>query len=114
MRIVREPLKPEEVAALAAETFGDMIKLVVDVRQEILVAGGALHADGEQLLLDDGSDQNDLWGANYFPAKASSKRLEYSSMINQYHPGNKDSQTIKDLTVREHTRAIVTRYFGDV
>jgi len=113
MRIVRGLVKPEEIQALAEETFGDMIKVVVDIRRGILTAGGALHADGEELLLEDGSRQTDLWGANYFPKKAAGKRVEYTSLINQYHSANKDSQTIQDSKVRTQVHAVIARCFGD-
>ncbi len=114
MRIVREPLKPEEIHLLAQEIFGDMIKVVVDLDREIMVAGGALHADGEELLLEDGSRQADLWGANYYPGNAPGQRMVYRSMINQYHRTNKRSQEIQDPTVRKRVDAVVARYFGDV
>ena len=113
MRVVRKPLSEEEIRVLAEEVFGDMIKVVVDLRREILVAGGPLHSDGEELLLDDGSKQADLWGANYFPAKEVGKRTEYTSLINLYHPSNKDTQTIKSLQIREQVKAVIARYFGN-
>ena len=112
MRIVRKPLSEDEIKVLADENFGDMVKVVVDLKRGILTAGGALHSDGEELLLEDGSKQEDLWGANYFPAKESGRRIEYTSLINQYHRLNKDSQTIKDAKVREQVKAVVARYFG--
>ncbi len=111
MRIVREPLKADEIRVLAKETFGDMIKVVVDLDREILAAGGALHSDSEELLLEDGSKQDDLWGANYFPEKAPGKHVEYTSLINQYHPSNKKSQTIADPAIRERVSAVIARYF---
>ena len=42
-----------------------LIKVVVDTRREILTGGGEMHADGEAMLLADGSQQEDLWGANW-------------------------------------------------
>lgn len=114
MKIVRKQLTSEEIQALAVETFRDMIKVVVDLKREILVAGGALHSDGEELLLKDGSKQADLWGANYFPARDAGKKIEYTSLINQYHLGNKDSQTIKDSKVRDPVKGVIMRYFGNV
>ena len=56
-----------------------MIKLVVDVRRELLAGGGGMHADCEQVLLADGAEQDDLWGANWFPDDAS---IEFESLIN--------------------------------
>ena len=114
MRIVREPLSAAEIRVLAEETFRDMIKVVVDVRRGVMVAGGALHSDGEELLLEDGSQQADLWGANFYPGKAVGKRMEYTSLINQYHADNKGSQEIASPGVREQVRAIVARHVGSV
>ena len=45
------------------ETLGYYIKLAVDIQRDILAGGGSLHADCEALLLEDGSQQEDIWGA---------------------------------------------------
>ncbi len=37
------------------------IKLAVDIRRGILAGGGAMHADCEVVLLEDGSQQEDVW-----------------------------------------------------
>jgi Protein of unknown function (DUF5674) len=44
-----------------------MIKVVVDINREVMTGGGEMHYEGEQLLLDDGSRQSELWGANWYP-----------------------------------------------
>ena len=36
---------------------------------EVAAVGGELHADAEALLLEQGSQQKDLWGANYYPGR---------------------------------------------
>jgi len=56
-----------------------MIKIVVDLRRNLVAGGGAMHADCEQTLLSDGSEQDDLWGANWFPDDQS---IEFESLIN--------------------------------
>ncbi len=112
MRIVRAPLTPEEIRAFADAIFGDMIKVVVDLKHEILVAGVTLHADGEEALVQHGSARQDLWGINYFPSKPPGQRVEYTSMINQCHTANKGSQTIKDPAVRTQIDAVLERFFG--
>jgi len=53
-----------ELHVLAQERFGDFVKAVVDVKQNRMVIGGAMHADEEQVLLESGSSQEDLWGIN--------------------------------------------------
>jgi hypothetical protein len=51
-----------------AEPFGGMlIKLAVDVEREILAGGGGLQSDAEWALLEDGSRQEDIWGADWLP-----------------------------------------------
>ena len=56
-----------ELAALAENTFGDMIKCVADVRLGSLALDAELHADLERLLLENGSAEEDLWGFNLYP-----------------------------------------------
>jgi Protein of unknown function (DUF5674) len=41
------------------------VKLAVDLERRILAGGGALHADCEAALLEDGSRQEDVWGADW-------------------------------------------------
>jgi hypothetical protein len=42
-----------------------------------------LHVDQEQLLLEQGSNQKDLWGINLYPQKFGSDGfIEFDSMIN--------------------------------
>ncbi len=60
-RLIANAMTTEEIGQLAEETFGDMIKLAVDVERGVVAAGGMLHADGEALLLGDGSAQRNIW-----------------------------------------------------
>ena len=62
--------------------FGDMVKLVIDVEKEIIGIGGELHADAEALLLKQGSKQQNLWGANFYPAHSPGERIHYTALIN--------------------------------
>jgi len=48
-----------------AEELGAYINLAVDVHHGILVGGGALHADCEAILIDEGCPQEDIWGADW-------------------------------------------------
>lgn len=66
--IVRDkPVTLAVLRELVARFFEDMVKLVVDVERGVAAIGGELHADAEAVLLQDGSRQADLWGANYYP-----------------------------------------------
>lgn len=80
--IVRSRVAKARLDDVAADGFGDMVKVVVDVRRGVLALGGSLHADGEALLLDDGSAQDHLWGANVYLGKPREQQIEYTSLIN--------------------------------
>ncbi len=49
------------------ETLQAYIKLAVDVERGVLAGGGEYHADCEEILLEDGSLQENLWGADLYP-----------------------------------------------
>ncbi|HLO15823.1 MAG TPA: DUF5674 family protein [Anaerolineales bacterium] len=49
------------------ETLETYIKLAVDVQRNILAGGGAMHVDCEAVLLEDGSQQEFIWGADWNP-----------------------------------------------
>ncbi|MDD5659872.1 MAG: DUF5674 family protein, partial [Actinomycetota bacterium] len=61
---------------MANEMFGNLVKAVVDVEKESMAIDGELHADEEVLLLENGSDQNDLWGINIYPDLPFDERVE--------------------------------------
>ncbi|MBI4437348.1 hypothetical protein HY631_00110 [Candidatus Uhrbacteria bacterium] len=69
---------------LANERFGDLVKAVVDVETGAMAVGSELHVDAEQLLLNHGSHQKNLWGINLYPdAYGNDDRfVEFDSMIN--------------------------------
>jgi hypothetical protein len=52
--IGRSSVDPADLCRLVDQYFGDVVKLVVDVRRRVVAIGGELHADAEALLLGDG------------------------------------------------------------
>ncbi len=84
-----------------------MVKVVVDVARNVLAAGGDLHADGEQVLLDDGARQEDLWGANVYPTQPHERQIEYTSLINiRPRQGNR-SMDIEDASRRTAVESLI-------
>ena len=61
------------------QEYENMVKIVVDIRRRVLAGGGEMHSDCESALLEDGSEQDDLWGANWYPAE---QRIAFESLIN--------------------------------
>jgi len=106
--IVTRKLSKEELVPLLIR-HKEFIKVVVDIEMEILAAGGALHADDEKVLLEAGSLQENLWGANYFPKEA---RIEYKSLINIRPWQRNISQEISDPGIRDKVKQIVFQLLG--
>ena len=67
---------------LCDDYFKTFVKIVADIERDILAVGGELHADAEALMIEAGSKQKDLWGANYYPYKKYEDRLEFTALIN--------------------------------
>jgi hypothetical protein len=99
--IISEPITSQRLADMAAEDFGDMVKGVVDTNLRLLALGGGLHSDEEAALLEQGSNQADLWGINIFPEKPRSEWIEFDSMINIRPRAGNRSRSVEDLVTRQ-------------
>lgn len=66
IHILRRRVTDTEVPEML-EALQSYIKLAVDVERGILVGGGEHHADCEEALLEDGSLQENVWGADWYP-----------------------------------------------
>lgn len=92
----------QETRNKVAEDFKGYIKVVIDVRRKILSAGGEKHVDGEQMLLKDGSRQEDLWGAGL---DLETNEMDFDSMINLRLEQN-GSREILAPDIREQVESI--------
>ncbi len=106
------PIDREPLRLLVESYFGDMVKYVVDVRRGFAAVGGELHADAEALLLQNGSRQADLWGANYYPGLGEEQCIEYTSLINISPARGNRGMEIADEEVRRRVREITFRLIG--
>jgi hypothetical protein len=111
MRRVTEsqPISLDEIRALAASRFGDMIKGVVDLERGILLLDADLHADQEASLLADGSTQASLWGINLYPDVAGEDWLEFDSMINLRPSFGNRSRGVDDPAIRGAIAGLIAR-----
>jgi len=70
-----------------------------------------MHADCEQLLLENGSEQDDIWGANWYPAE---QRIEFEALINiRTRLGNR-SILIQSEEIRRKVEAVTQEILGGV
>jgi len=110
IHLLKEPANSAQIQEMLQEYEG-MIKIVVDVRRRFLSGGGEMHADCESILLDDGSEQDDLWGANWYPNE---QRIEFESLINiRPRLGNRNI-LIQDENLRKHVESVIRELLGGV
>lgn len=107
IHILRERATDEQIRDML-EALQTYIKLAVDVRRKIVAGGGALHADCEAALLEEGSQQIDMWGADWLPE---SKEVRYESLINIRPKQGNRKMMVGDPTLRRTIREIVCERF---
>jgi hypothetical protein len=109
-----KPLSEATIRRLVDAEFGDMVKFVVDLDQQVICVGGEFHSDEETILLEKGSQQEHLWGANYYPGRPEGKKLVYTSMINVRPRDENMKQEIQSLKIRKQVADLAKRYFGSI
>ena len=107
IHVIRDRATDQQVNQMlgALQTY---IKLAVDVRRRILAGGGEMHADCEAILLEDGSKQADIWGADWVPK---GKNVRFESLINIRPKQHNRAMHIEDLTLRAKIEEIVRERF---
>jgi hypothetical protein len=110
IHIIRERATPEQITDML-QMLKTYIKLAVDVDREILAGGGTMHADCESALLEDGSRQEFIWGADWDPK---ARVVTFESLINIRPRQNNPSMEILDPEIQKRVSDIVLRWMGDV
>jgi len=83
IKIIKDPISKKELVDFAKEQFGSLIKVVVDIEQEIMAIGGEMHADEEATLIEqEDSKREYTWGINLYPEKSGEELIEFNSIIN--------------------------------
>jgi hypothetical protein len=91
--------------------YGNVIKVAVDIERGILAGGGEMHADCESALVQIGSRNDDIWGANWTPSE---QKIEYEALLNIRARLNNRTMFLQDPVRRELVQKIVVELLGDV
>lgn len=109
IKIITDKITLDEVRQMASESYGDMVKAVVDIELAVLGIGGEWHADAESLLLENGSKQENLWGINIYPEKNLNEMIAFVSLINIRPRKNNRGMEIQDASIRKQISEIVNK-----
>lgn len=86
-----------------AAGFEGEIKAVVDLKRNILAAGAEWHHEARDLLVKDGSDADDLWGAR---VNIKTGAISYKSQINEGRVGAENNE-IADQEIRSEVETLI-------
>jgi len=105
--VVREPVSQNALHSLAEMWHGTLVKGVVDIKTGLVALGGEWHMDANSLLIQEGSDQKNLWGFNIYPKEQGDSAIEYNSLINIRPMQGNRSMEITSEETRKAVRKVV-------
>jgi hypothetical protein len=108
IHLIRVPATLQQIEEML-QSLDTYIKLAVDIDRGVLAGGGVMHADCESVLLEDGSTQEKIWGADWNPT---SQQVTFESLINIRPRENNPSLEILDPSIRDRVAQITQRLLG--
>lgn len=105
--VVHKPVDQETLLALAKEWHHSLVKGVVDISLGTVALGGEWHMDANNRLIEEGSEQKNLWGFNIYPKEKGDATIEYISLINIRPAQGNRSMEIGSEETRKAVRRVV-------
>jgi len=112
IKIIDKKITEAELRHIAREFYVSMIKGVVDTRLEIMAMGGEYHMDANNMLITNGSKQEDVWGFNWYFDKENDERIEYVSLINIRPAQGNMTMELEDDVLRDKIKIIILKYLS--
>jgi hypothetical protein len=105
-----QPFTTAEIKQLSQQ-FEIYIKTVIDIKRKICSAGMDRHYEGEQILLDQGCQQSDIWGGG---VNLETKEIDFNSFINIRPRDHNPKNEILDLKIREQYEKLTKFFFKKI
>jgi len=112
MKILSDPIKKSDLIKESKNFIDDnTIKAAVDIKKEIIAVDAPMHYECEQLLLENGSNQEDIWGINlYLDEENPDDLVEFDSMINIRPAENNRTRSVENPETREQIKKVVSKW----
>lgn len=107
IKIVENQITVDELKRLAEVFYVNMIKGVVDIQREIIAFGGEYHVDANMVLMENGSEQKDVWGFNINFDEPRDSWIEYISLINIRPAVGNRKMEVQDENIRKKMKEII-------
>ena len=111
MKKIVESISIAELGQMSEKMYDRLVKAVIDIEKQVMVVDAELHVDEEALLLEEGSEQKNLWGINLYPDKFGQKDwVEFDSMINLRPSQGNRSSSVENPAIQKRIVEIVARF----
>jgi hypothetical protein len=104
------PFSKSEITQLQEE-FEVYIKTVIDIENKICSAGMNRHFEGEQILLQQGSKQKNLWGGGI---DLETGEIDFNSFINIRPRDNNTKNEIQDEEIKKTYKELTEYFFKEI
>ncbi|MBU2564367.1 hypothetical protein KKA23_02170 [Patescibacteria group bacterium] len=108
MKLIKDQITTEELKEMSKRMFGNLVKAVIDIEKEEMVVDMELHSDGQELLIENGSINQNTWGINIYPEMED--LIEFDSMINLKPVSGNRTRGVEDERIRERIKKIVNKF----
>ena len=112
MRIIDKPISKADLVKESTNFIDtDTIKGAVDIKRGVMAVDAPMHYECEQLLLEDGSIQTDVWGINlYLDEENLDDMVEFDSMINIRPTQGNRSRGVENQETQAKIKAVVAKW----
>lgn len=112
MKILQTPISRQNLIKESTNFIDDnAIKGAVDIERELLAVDSPMHYDCEQLLLENGSKQEDIWGINlYLDSDDIDYLVEFDSMINIRPAQGNRSRSVENPEIQARIKSVVLKW----
>jgi len=107
MKLVYHQISLSELKKMSEKMYSNLVKDVVDIDKEVMVVDVEMHVDAEQELLEQCSEQKNLWGITIHPNNPQEKWIEYDSIINIRPSQGNRSRGIEQQAIQNKITSIV-------
>ena len=108
--VSNKPYSKNQIEELSRQ-FEVYIKTVIDIEKGVCAAGMERHFEGEEMLLEQGSDQSNIWGGGI---DLETKEIDYNSFINIRPVDNNPKNDILDPKIRGKYKELTEYFFGEM
>ncbi|MBP9797584.1 hypothetical protein KBC70_00360 [Candidatus Woesebacteria bacterium] len=104
------PFTSDEIEQLK-EQFTFYIKTVIDLQKKVCSAGMNRHFEGEEVLLQQGSKQSDIWGGGI---DLETQEIDFNSFINIRPTDGNMKNEIQNESIRSQYKELTEYFFKEI